>query len=245
MERPAEVVDRLRGRIENAVFRPASGRVRLSTEPRWHERLHEALGVAWPCSAVQRFDAIWAEVGHQIQAAGLGHDADVALAQGVFCLTHHLRPRQVVETGVARGVTSRMILEGLDSAKARLWSIDLPLVKSEGHDQVAGAVPQRLRARWTYIRGSSRSRLVPLLRRLGQIDLFVQDSLHTRPTVLFECRAAWRALRPGGVLLVDDADLSDGFLRFVREIRPNVAVAAPHERKRGAFGIVIKEASAR
>jgi hypothetical protein len=41
----------------------------------------------------------------------------------------HLRPDTVVETGVAHGVTSRVIREGLERNRSgHLWSVDLPAV---------------------------------------------------------------------------------------------------------------------
>jgi hypothetical protein len=93
----------------------------------------------------------------------------------------HLRPSVIVETGVARGVTSRFVIEGLDrNNHGQLWSIDLPhLFEQNLHAQTAAAIPDSCRSRWTYIEGSSRRRLPSLLRSLGQVELFIHDSLHT------------------------------------------------------------------
>jgi hypothetical protein len=41
-------------------------------------------------------------------------DAEVTLARAVWCAARHVRPEVVIETGVAHGVTSRIVLEALN-----------------------------------------------------------------------------------------------------------------------------------
>jgi len=61
-----------------------------------------------------------------------------------------------------------------------LWSIDLPHpFAPELHGETAAAIPGRQHQRWTYVQGSSRRRLPPLLAELGNIDLFVHCLLYT------------------------------------------------------------------
>ncbi len=55
------------------------------------------------------------------------NDADPELSRALWCLVRHLRPTKTVETGVAHGISSRVILEALErSGHGRLWSIDPP-----------------------------------------------------------------------------------------------------------------------
>lgn len=55
------------------------------------------------------------------------NDGDAGLVRAIWCLTRHLRPSNLVETGVAHGLTSRLILEALERNEAgHLWSIDHP-----------------------------------------------------------------------------------------------------------------------
>ena len=144
-------------------------------------------------------------------------DADPGLARTLWCLVCHLQAAQVVETGVAHGLSSRMMLEALArNGDGRLSSIDLPAMTiHERRAEVGVAVPDGLRDRWSYLEGSSRRRLPALLRQLGQIDLFVHDSLHSTRNVRWELTSAWRALRPGGVVVVDDVDFNWGFEEFL------------------------------
>jgi methyltransferase family protein len=191
----------------------------------WEQMLHEFTGSPWPCPVSDDFWELWSRVMGSYEGKGvkLGRgafggwgDGDPGLVRAVWCLTHHLHPAKVVETGVARGITSRFILEALArNGTGHLWSIDLPTRDRDLNAQIGSAVPEGLRNRWTYVRGSSRRRLGGLLSQLDEIDLFIHDSRHTTRNLLFELNHAWGALRPGGALVADDIDLNCGFHSFM------------------------------
>ena len=136
----------------------------------WERSLHELVGAQWPCAATDGFWELWSRVIQSLEAkslrlgrgafAGWG-DGEPGMTRAVWCLAHHLRPARVVETGVARGITTRFILEALaHNGTGHLWSIDLPPPLDRSlHTQIGSAVPERVRDRWTYVRGSSRRRL--------------------------------------------------------------------------------------
>jgi hypothetical protein len=48
-----------------------------------------------------------------------------------------------------------------------------------------------------------------------RIELFLHDSLHSSRNVRWELESAWRALAPGGVVVVDDVDGNWGFEEFL------------------------------
>jgi predicted O-methyltransferase YrrM len=219
-----KVLERAAGRRERR--RRHGERPQSEPDRDWERRLHELIGAAWPCRDAQAFAAVWASATEAMAARGLSmgresygddDDADPGLARALWCLVCHLHANQVVETGVAHGLSSRVMLEALERVgDGRLASIDLPAMTiHERRAEIGAAVPARLRGRWTYLEGSSRRRLPPLLRRLGQVDLFVHDSLHSTRNVRFELAKAWQALRPGGVVVVDDVDFNWGFEEFV------------------------------
>jgi hypothetical protein len=147
-------------------------------------------------------------------------------------------------------MTSRFILEALDrNGSGHLSSIDIPPLDPVLRAQMGMAVDDRYRARWSYVEGSSRRRLPALPRKLGQIDLFIHDSLHSERDVRFELDRAWPILRPGGAIVVDDIDANDGFHSFNRDFpgHPSfVCEAEPlHEdlrrfNKKGLFRIILK-----
>lgn len=236
-------------------------RCRYEFDNSWEQRLHEALGVPLPCSATSEFWNLWPDVIGELEAKGIRagpesflawNDGDAGLVRAIWCLIRHLRPKKVVETGVAHGVTSRFILEALKrNGDGHLWSIDLPPLERVWREQVGAAVGNHHSDRWSYIRGSSRRRLPELLSRLGQIDLFIHDSLHSERNVRFELDRAWPALGPNGVLVVDDVDANNGFRSFAQTFSGHQSLICEAEplhpdlrrfNKKGLFEIILKRA---
>jgi hypothetical protein len=229
-------------------------------EDGWEHRLHDLLGVPWPCDAAKEFRALWPVVIAEMQAKGIRvgpesfqswNDGDAGLVRAIWCLTRHLRPSNVVETGVAHGVTSRFILEALErNGVGHLWSIDRPPLEQALHKQIGIAVGDRFPRRWSNIKGTSRRRLPGLLSQLGHIDLFIHDSLHSEQNVRFELDRAWAALRSGGAIVVDDIDVNRGFRSFTHAFSGHQSMVCEAEplhpdlrrfNKKGLFGIILKE----
>ena len=245
LEDPVEGLDRALLRLARQSSRPVEPVVR---DRRWERELHEQLGRGWPCAACEDFSALFADTVTRLRergyAVGRGtfggwDDADAGFARAVWCLAVHLRPRVVVETGVARGVTTRAILEALwRNGTGHLWSIDRPPLDPALHGQVGAAVPADLRTRWTLVRGTSRRQLPGLLRRLGRLDMFVHDSLHTERNVRFELRNAWAAMAGTGALAVDDVERNPAFEEFVATAPVNGVVAAADD-GRSYFGLAL------
>jgi hypothetical protein len=233
------------------------------SDANWEQRLHEALGIPWPCETTSEFRDLWPDVISELEAKGIQagpesfqwwNDGDAGLVRAIWCLTRHLRPNKVVETGVAHGVTSRFILEALArNGHGHLWSIDLPPLERVWRKQVGVAVGGHCADRWTYIRGSSRRRLPALLSDLGQIDLFIHDSLHSERNVRFELDRAWPALTLNGALVVDDVDANWGFQSFTQTFSGHQSLICEAEplrpdlrrfNKKGLFGIILKHPAA-
>ena len=252
LRHPRQGVERIRGRWDRrgdrralaATAQSASALYREVAD--WEERLHAALDTPWPCPAAEAFGPVWDRIVADLVAAGARvgvasygrwNDGDRAFGEAIWCFLHHLRPEIVVETGVAHGLTSRVILEGLNrNGKGHLWSVDLPAVDSALHSEIGMAVPESLRSRWSYVPGTARDRLPGVLAVLGAIDLFIHDSIHTGRNQRFELEHAWAALRPGGAAVIDDIDHSLAFQSFVDEARPRAWLAARHVTGPGLVG---------
>ena len=244
---PAQGSERVMEKL--AARRDRKAAVHYETEPCWEERLHELLGEPWPCRERPAFEELWtailrrlAQRGLQVGKGAFGgwDDADPALARAVWCLTCHLGPRTVVETGVARGLTTRVVLEVLERAGAgRLWSIDLPpLLEAELREETAAAVPMDGRGRWTLFEGSSRRLLPGLLEKLGRVDLFIHDSMHTERNLRFELDRVWEHLAPGGVLVADDVSANPGLRSFTKSHRPVHSLVCKHDDDGTQFAIL-------
>jgi Methyltransferase domain len=216
-------------------------------DEKWLAHLHDALGVSWPCECEAEARALHHEIREEFAARGLPQepgrwcDGGLGFACAVWALCNHVQARVVVETGVARGITSRLVLEGLDQrGSGHLSSIDLPNIDSRFHSQTGIAVPETLRSRWTYLEGPSRRLLPRLLAELEVVDVFIHDSLHTGPNIQFEIEHAWAVLRPGGAVLVDDVYDSLAFHDFVDAARPRWSCVGANADGGYRFGVALK-----
>jgi hypothetical protein len=176
--------------------------------------------------------------GRDLAWARDAHDADRILGLASWVIVRWSSPEVVVETGVARGVTSRIVLEALSvQGTGHLYSIDLPPLQDPWYGRSREAVPDKNHPRWTYVKGDARRVLPRVLRGNVQPDVFIHDSLHTDDHMAWEFRQAWNA-RPakGAYLLADDIDMNGAFDAFVAATRSRFAVIS-HENKSGSIGV--------
>jgi len=228
---------------------------RFEVDEDWDEHLHKLLGAPWPCPGDQRLDEVMADIGAVLEAKGWGFgrdtygwyaDGDSSLCRAVWCVTLHTRPEVVIETGVAHGVTSRIVLEALaQNHFGRLWSIDLPFPFDHRlHRETGIVVTGACRPRWSYLEGSSKQRLPPLIAEVGHVGMFIHDSLHTAANTVFEMEQAASAMSPGAVMLVDDIDSHAGFATFAMRHPEYQAIVCPSADRNGMFGIAVNVGSA-
>jgi hypothetical protein len=246
---PYEGVERTRERL--AEWRDSGSRGwPRPTADALEEHVHELLGARWPC-AHDGFEELWQSALEELRDRGLEvgrgsfggwDDADARLARVTWCLARELRPGCVVETGVARGLTTRVVLEALvRNGDGHLWSIDLPpLIEPRLAAETGAAVPARLRHRWTLIHGSSRRRLPAVLDALGGIDLFIHDSMHTTRNLRFELSHAWCALNQTGVAVIDDVERNTATSRFLDETPGTPAVISPSGDGNALIGVLFR-----
>lgn len=131
----------------------------------------------------------------------------------LYALVRARRPTRVVETGVANGHSSFVLLEALrKNGRGSLTSFDIS-------HEVGGLVPTELRGGWDLrilpLRGTPEA-FRSAVRALGPIDLFEHDSDHSYRWVTWELNTVWPLLAPGGVVSIDDADWSWAALDFAR-----------------------------
>lgn len=157
------------------------------------------------------------------------------IGEDLYALVRSQEPDTVVETGVCNGFSTLSLLSALEeNGRGSLYSIDFPYradeslaeFRADTFDHYGGAaipadrdpgwiVPEDLRDRWLLRLGKSQRELPKLVSSLDAIDLFVHDSEHSVPCMLFEFEIAWEWLSPGGVLVADDVSWNDAFETFV------------------------------
>lgn len=151
-----------------------------------------------------------------------------------------MRPNVVVETGVALGFSTATMLAAMrENDQGHLYSVDMPAVQYGHEREIGSAVSEELRGRWTLVLGRSQKVLVPLLRKVEPVDLFIHDANHAYSAQLREYRAAWPHLRPGGVLVSDDVG-NPAFVEFASAVgaRPYLI---PDSRSESAVGMLRKD----
>ena len=155
----------------------------------------------------------------------------------LYSIIRTYKPEIVVETGVARGASSAFILLAMhENCKGHLYSIDLPpydayvsididggKVLKDGqkwHISSQGAlIPEYLKERWTLVQGDAKKELPILLEKVGKIDIFFHDSLHTYEHMLFEYENAWPYVKNNGFLLSHDVLWNRAFLDFSKKLK--------------------------
>jgi predicted O-methyltransferase YrrM len=148
----------------------------------------------------------------------------------LYITTRVLKPDIVVETGCFTGWDSAVILQALDrNGRGHLHTIDLPArdgVFSQHGDHAAlpdglhpgFLVPDAFKPRWSFTEGNVRDDLMPLLARLGAIDVFFHDSDHTYAHMMWEYAAALPHIRPGGLIVSDDIAWNTAFWDFAASL---------------------------
>jgi hypothetical protein len=133
-----------------------------------------------------------------------------------YAAVRALAPDDIVETGVANGVSSLYLLLALQkNQRGRLHSIGLadPEFLPPGKDP-GWLVPQWLRDSWNLHLGDSRDILPGLLTQVGKVGIFIHDSLHTYDHMTWEFAAAYPHLSDRGILISDDALWNSAFDDF-------------------------------
>jgi len=148
------------------------------------------------------------------------------------------RPEVVVETGVAMGFSTAVILAAMaDNDAGVLHSIDLPPIQVDANF-VGRIVPGELRGRWRLHVGPTRTLLPRLTRTVAPIDLFVHDSDHSYAGQVEGYRQAWPYLAPGACLISDDV-CNSAFCEFAMEIGERPYLIAPPGQS-AAVGLLVK-----
>ncbi|RZU50274.1 putative O-methyltransferase YrrM [Krasilnikovia cinnamomea] len=153
----------------------------------------------------------------------------------LYGLARLLKPKTVVETGIADGRSSFMILSALDrNEQGTLYSFD---VRPDAGSLVKG------HPRWRQTVSDAkdpRRSFTEVVDGLDTIDLFLHDSDHGYPNQMFEYESAWPKIPSGGVLASDDVDLTKAYVDFATKIG-----ARPHFLfdRRKILGAIRREAA--
>lgn len=171
-----------------------------------------------------------------------------------YALIRKHEPTTIVETGVCVGFSSYAMLLALEKNESgQLYSIDYPHYADESLDQFraetfegyGGAaipsdkepgwiIPDELRDYWNLSLGKSQRELPKLVPEVNQLEMFVHDSEHSHPCMMFEYELAYEWMEEGGLIVSDDISWNEAFPVFVDVRNPDWG------RVTGNIGYVVK-----
>jgi hypothetical protein len=167
-------------------------------------------------------------------------NGDFALARLCYSLCRAIRPAQVLETGVCYGVTTAFVLKAMERNETGvLHSIDLPPLGSDADEFVGVFVPETLQSRWQLHRGATKSVLPRLLDRIGPLDFFIHDSLHTYRNMKRELRTVTPSLLRPAVVVSDDIEGNPAFAEWAESLRPEYWAALQEDSKASLVGMAV------
>jgi predicted O-methyltransferase YrrM len=221
-------------RLQASAVDAHEGLLRLRLDPDGIDQLEQEFEAAAPALYDQLAGTARSARAKEAEERATHPTASSTEAKKVLYVTvRALRPDVVVETGVFNGAASTFLLAALEqNGSGQLLSFDLPDARDalgvrlpQGLEP-GWLVPSHLRHRFELVLGDIRETLRPRLAVCGGVDVFLHDSLHTLPHMLFEYRAAWQYLKAGGVLISDDVAWNPAFWLFTKWHRTPVAQIA-------------------
>ena len=122
----------------------------------------------------------------------------------LFCFIRETKPMKIIETGVANGITTNMILAATRDSDSQLHSFDT--------NPQCSNVSSQDNWHFHHLRKPFKSKLRKTVMNIGQVDLWIHDSDHSKDWQTFEYQLAIKYLKPrGGTLVSDDIDSSSAF----------------------------------
>jgi hypothetical protein len=148
----------------------------------------------------------------------------------LYGITRAIRPRNIIETGVAAGMSTSFISAALlENGTGHLTSIELPVDQAQAGQWdgchfawpelgVGWAIPQSIKEgiaqRHTLVPEDVCTALPRILSGMASLDFFFHDDLHVPSHMRWEYDLVYPKLSPGGFILSDDADY--GWVGFCR-----------------------------
>ena len=144
----------------------------------------------------------------------------------LYFLTRSMRPKAVVETGVAAGFSSNAILSALkENGGGHLYSSDFPYFRIENPERYIGfVVDEDLKANWTCLKRGDKVNLPQIVAHVDKIDLFHYDSDKSYSGRAWAMNLIIPRMRKGGAVIMDDLNDNTYFEEFVtrNRIKPSV-----------------------
>ena len=147
----------------------------------------------------------------------------------LYNLVRTRKPSVFLETGVAKGFSTRIILEALEKNKRGV------LVSTEVDSDVGALVPKRLHSHWDLQVGEPRTILSSTLNKYNKIDIFLHDSIHSFIQMFGDFAMVEPHMAENGIILSDDVNENGAFLQFADRIGVKPKIITSYKK---CFGII-------
>jgi predicted O-methyltransferase YrrM len=151
----------------------------------------------------------------RIKVASESWNAEMNLCVLLFSYIRVNKPQIVVETGVANGITTRVMMSALSEYGGHLHSFDILTEASSVYEGIGN---------WHFhllsTRGAAKE-INLVVQEIPEIDMWVHDSNHGSTWQEFEYRLAVSKLSKNGILVSDDIDASPAWAKVSSEILKN------------------------
>jgi predicted O-methyltransferase YrrM len=172
-----------------------------------------------PSAVLDEFNELWHELMPLCESLGPASYPDYFAVSResallLYSVVRSRRPGVVLESGVANGVSTWLILKALDTnGQGRLISTDVS-------DDVGSLLAGLRCTNWdlNILRPETiKADFLRVLKKAGEVDLFLHDSDHRYCWQKWELASVRPFLAAGALILADDIDDSFAFFDFVRE----------------------------
>lgn len=141
-------------------------------------------------------------------------DCEIGLASFLYAYILTNKPLTVVETGVANGITTNVIMKALEVTGGVLHSFDID-------DRTQNVYTGSGNWHFHLLSGNLEESLEAQILKIKDIELWIHDSNHGYLWQTYEYRLARRVLSPHGVLVSDDIDSSTAWGHASRQFLEN------------------------
>ncbi|MCL5099847.1 MAG: class I SAM-dependent methyltransferase [Candidatus Marsarchaeota archaeon] len=147
----------------------------------------------------------------------------------IYAIIRKTMPKTVLETGVANGASTYIILSALNKNKKG------HLVSTEIRKDVGQLLIGISKRRWRLMVGNPKTVFRDTLKRLGKVDIFLHDSDHSYKTMMYEYTTVFDKLSRNGLILSDDVNGNAAFMQFSQHFKTKPVLIRSRER---VFGVL-------
>lgn len=156
----------------------------------------------------------------------------------LYYLNEYIKSHKVIETGVAYGWSSLIILLSLQNREgSMLVSTDKPYPGLNNENYVGFVVPEKLKKNWKIVKYPDRRAISIAIKMLKTIDLCHYDSDKTYEGRSRVYPRLWKILCQGGIFISDDIGDNMAFIHFCEKIKKDPIIIKV---KNNYVGILIK-----